>query len=699
MICTIFVAETPRTETMEHWNKRRQMIADDYGRRCAEAEAKVRKCRKEIGYISLMRLLVFCGGVAGIVACRQEGWPLIVMVAAAALLLFVGLVKRHTKLYGKKAYIETEMRVNREELKALEHDTADFDNGEEFMDPAHYYTYDLDIFGDNSLFQYLNRTCTTPGRRCLATWLTRHLTDAERIKERQEAVRELKECLEFRQKFRILGLLHRGETADEAELKQWATQPAVFRKHLLMRLLPPIVTLGNAAGVLMMLLGVLPGTLYGAMWTTVVAFSFIFTAKVSRQQAMYGKKLRILSTYAALLQHMEGQPLESGLLQRIKRRIGGERQGASQAIHRLNRLMHELDQRNNLFMYAVLNGFFFWEVGQMMKIEKWKAQYAGMLPAWLEAIGEMDALCSLGTFAYNLPDASFPLLTSRSAGTDSRLSGTTSRYSSAASCAGDVAGTMGEEAARVMGETSNAIGEASTPSSSVSEEEDITAGGEGKFCFRAHGLAHPLMPEERCVRNDIDMHRSTGFIIVTGANMAGKSTYLRTVGVNFLLACIGAPVCAHDMTLTPVQLITSLRTSDSLAGNESYFFAELKRLKLIIDLLQEGYELFIILDEILKGTNSIDKQRGSMALVEQFLQLHTHGIIATHDLLLGTLIDTFPQAIRNFCFEADIRDNELTFSYRMRPGVAQNMNACFLMQRMGIAVTDHPHANAAPTEG
>lgn len=138
----------------------------------------------------------------------------------------------------------------------------------------------------------------------------------------------------------------------------------------------------------------------------------------------------------------------------------------------------------------------------------------------------------------------------------------------------------------------------------------------------------------------------------------------------------------------PLVLVTSLRTSDSLTDNESYFFAELKRLKLIIDKLKAGEELFIILDEILKGTNSMDKQKGSFALIKQFMSMDANGIIATHDLLLGTLIDAFPQNIRNYCFEADITNNELTFSYQMRSGVAQNMNACFLMKKMGIAVID-----------
>ena len=168
--------------------------------------------------------------------------------------------------------------------------------------------------------------------------------------------------------------------------------------------------------------------------------------------------------------------------------------------------------------------------------------------------------------------------------------------------------------------------------------------------------------------------------------MAGKSTYLRTVGIDYLLACVGAPVFAKEFSLCPAHLVTSLRTSDSLTGHESYFFAELKRLQMIIQRLQQGERLFIILDEILKGTNSIDKQKGSLALMRQLVAQQACGIIATHDLVLGDLEKEYPEAVKNYCFEADIKENELSFSYQLREGIAQNMNACFLMRKMGITL-------------
>ena len=166
--------------------------------------------------------------------------------------------------------------------------------------------------------------------------------------------------------------------------------------------------------------------------------------------------------------------------------------------------------------------------------------------------------------------------------------------------------------------------------------------------------------------------------------MAGKSTYLRTIGINYLLGCMGAPVCARSMTFTPLPLFTGLRASDSLADNESYFFAELKRLRQIVLRLRDGEKLFVILDEILRGTNSVDKQTGSLALVRQLVEAGAAGIIATHDLTLGTLAESMPGQISNYRFEATIEGDELTFTYRLQPGIAQNMNACFLMKKMGI---------------
>lgn len=600
-----------------------------------KAKQEQSKVQQQIYRIGTLRLFLFIAGVVGAIYFRSESWMILAGIAIVTLLPFISLIKYHSRLFNQKEYLEKQIEVNEQELAALEYDTSAFDSGEEFVNPAHLYSYDLDVFGPHSLFQYINRTSTQLGKHRLAAWLNKHLEKKVDILKRQDAVRELAPELKFRQHFRILGLLHKGKTADEAELKAWATSPGVFKTHFLLRILPVLVAGINIICIILAIAGIISSSICGIIWTGFVITSFYFTNRIGKVQAIYGKKLQILATYSELLRHIDEQPMQSALLQEIKEDIGGEKRKASHVIHQLNKLMNELDQRNNVFMCAILNGLFFWELRQIMRIEAWKEQYASDLPRWLVSIGKMDALNSLATFAYNHPDCTYP----------------------------------------------NLLDKTDICSASSSDNPH-------PFRLTAKNMGHPLMHRDRCVRNDIDMEKRPFFIIITGANMAGKSTYLRTVGINYLLACIGTPVCASQMEIYPALLITSLRTSDSLTDNESYFFAELKRLKLIIDKLYAGEELFIILDEILKGTNSMDKQKGSFALIKQFVALQANGIIATHDLLLGTLIDLLPEEIRNYCFEADITNNELTFSYRMRLGIAQNMNACFLMKKMGIAVAD-----------
>lgn len=212
--------------------------------------------------------------------------------------------------------------------------------------------------------------------------------------------------------------------------------------------------------------------------------------------------------------------------------------------------------------------------------------------------------------------------------------------------------------------------------------------GSDRPVYEAEALGHPLIDPARCVCNPVQLPARPSFLIVTGANMAGKSTYLRAVGVNFVLAMLGAPVCAASMTFTPCTLFTGLHTTDSLAGNESYFFAELKRLRQVVLRQRAGEKCMVILDEILKGTNSVDKQTGSLALVRQLVSLGTVGAAATHDLVLGSLAEEFPGVVRAVCFESEIVDDALHFDYRLRPGVARHMNACFLMEQMDIIPRD-----------
>ncbi|WP_321425578.1 hypothetical protein [uncultured Bacteroides sp.] len=598
-------------------------IINAYKQIIEDTQVKLSAEKKKIYRISTIRVLLFIAGVAGIIYFFSAGWLVISGIIACTFVPFLALVKFHNQLFHKKDYLEKKIEINEQELSAINYDTSAFDSGEEFIDPAHLYSYDLDVFGENSLFQYINRTSTSFGKEKLAEWFSHHLDNKKMIKERQEAVKELAPELKFRQRFRILGLLYKGEAADRLEIAEWATSKSSFKGKKLLNAAIFVVPAVNLLILILAMTGLVSFNLLGISFLIFVNCSSRLSSSITKMQISYGKKLQILATYAGLIEMIEQKEAKSAVIKQIQKELGGKKNPASFAVNRLARLMNALDQRNNILVTVLLNGFLFWEVRQVIKIESWKEKHAALLSTWLEAVGEMDALCSLATFAYNHPEYSYPIITDQ------------------------------------------------------------------PFTLKASEMGHPLMTRDKCVKNDVDIRKRPYFVIITGANMAGKSTYLRTIGVNYLLACMGAPVCANEMEIYPSHLITSLRTTDSLTENESYFFAELKRLKLIIDKLNSGEELFIILDEILKGTNSMDKQKGSLALVKQFMALNANGIIATHDLLLGSLVNLYPEDIQNYCFEAEIMNNELNFSYQLKDGVAQNMNACFLMKKMGIAVIDN----------
>lgn len=197
-------------------------------------------------------------------------------------------------------------------------------------------------------------------------------------------------------------------------------------------------------------------------------------------------------------------------------------------------------------------------------------------------------------------------------------------------------------------------------------------------------IGHPLIPSSTRVANDISMGNPQGIILITGANMAGKSTFLRAIGVNFILAQVGAPVCATKWECPIIELRSGMRTSDSLQDHQSYFFAELYRLHAIMEELRAGKKLLILLDEILKGTNSTDKQLGSRELLKQLKDCNALVLLATHDIALGDLEEQYPNDLLNTCFEGKIEGGQLSFDYKLHRGLAEKANATFLMRQMGI---------------
>lgn len=591
-----------------------------YHERLASAEGRLRKVKRQIARVSALRVILFAAGLAGIYCFFHQPALLTTSLCLTFLPFFI-IIKLHDRLFYRKKWLETEVRVQKEELQALSGDYSSFDDGKAYVNPSHPYTFDLDVFGRHSLFQAMNRTCTIFGKDCLAHWLQHHLCEPAAIRVRQQMVQDLSRRPLFREQFRVTGLIHQGTASDGEKLRAWSQSPSQYLHAGWVKAFTWGVPLINGLLLITSLAGWTSFTWLGLSFGLFLILSFGIVKRATYVQETYGKQLKSLNGYAQLISLAKKEQWEAPL-QQLMNRLDMDGKSPVDALQQLSKELDRLDLRNNQFLYVLLEGSLFFQLQEIVRIERWKARYGQHITGWLETIGELDALCSLGTFAYNHPAYTYPEL------------------------------------------------------------------AEKPFCFLATRMGHPLMPPAQCVKNDATLPSRPFFLIITGANMAGKSTYLRTIGVNYLLACIGAPVCCDKLVLYPHQLITSLRTSDSLSDNESYFFAELKRLKRIIDLLNQGQQLFIILDEILKGTNSLDKQKGSFELIRQFMRLKANGIIATHDLLLGSLIEQFPDEIRNYCFEADIKDNELTFSYQLREGVAQNMNACFLMRKMGITLPE-----------
>lgn len=578
------------------------------------------KLKRTIHLIGTFRLLLVVGAGICIWIFRQEEAWVLTVISLIFIIPFIGLIIVHNRLFRSKDYTKKLLELNQNELKGLNYDYSAFDGAKELVDSEHSFGLDLDLFGNHSLFQSINRTVTFPGKQQLAGWFMDPLTHPPYILNRQEAIRELSEMTDIRQHFYVLGEIYKGKQNDKDIIQRLMNSPALFANSNFWHILKWIFPLAWIITIVLVCLNILPATIFTWLITFCLIIALSQTKKINKFHNSISKMEKILASYSYLMKVIEEQSFRAEELKQIAAELTHHHQKASSIIKQLSGYLGKLDQRYNIIAAFVLNILFLWDIRQTIHIEKWIILHIDKMEQWFLALGKFDAFSSLATFRFNHPDYIFPTITDH------------------------------------------------------------------YFSMIGKGLGHPLMHREICVRNNIDIEKAPSFLIITGANMAGKSTYLRTVGVNYLLSCVGAPVFAEELTLYPARLVTSLRTADSLVNNESYFFAELKRLKMIIDRLEKGEELFIILDEILKGTNSIDKQKGSIALMKQLISKKTCGIIATHDLVLGNLEKEFPGEVKNFRFEADITNDELTFSYSLREGIAQNMNACFLMKKMGITI-------------
>lgn len=592
----------------------KKSIIEYYNSIISSSKEKITGITRKISFISFLRLFV----VLLLILFIWWQWgatEYIAIYTIISIIIFLALVKLHSKQYHIKLFEEAKIKAAEDNLQKIKLDLSKANTGSKYIDSRHPFSYDLDIFGEKSIFSLLDTTSTYGGADKLAQWLSLPLND--NITDKQEIVKELSAQPELRLNFRAKGMIVSDEIKSTKETS-FLKFPD-FSISPLYKILIYVAPSAILAAILLSISGLINPVIILYIFMANAGIAGLKAKHVSGLHRSLTETVTALTAYYPLFEEIENSKFQSEPLKRMQGNLTGGNIKASVATKKLNKILQNLDQRYNGTAYVILNGAMLWDYHQLNSADKWMKQFSAKLAIWHETLSQFDAYCALGTFAYNNPSYTYP-------------------------------------------------------------QQDP----DKKIIMEATLLGHPLIPESHCVCNDIRQLDSGQFLVITGANMAGKSTYLRTVGINYVLAMTGAPVFATAMTFTPVSLYTGLRTTDSLQENESYFFAELKRLQNIIERAQKGEKMFVILDEILKGTNSVDKQKGSLALIAKLVKMDVTGIIATHDLMLGTLASSFPENIFNYCFEATIDNDKLNFSYKIQQGVAKNMNAYFLMQRMGI---------------
>lgn len=569
-------------------------------------------------YFSLSRFfsfLLFLPAIPMAIVYNPFWW----IPASLLLAVFIVLVIIHEKSVIRKRFNDNCIAALTHEKEALNGQYSSFDGGIEFNDSDHIFTADLDVFGNDSLFQALNRTATFSGKSRLASWLKTPLQNRQEIVSRQEAVAEVAEMPEWRIYLRSHGMDAGEEKKDLELLYDWLVSEPLFTSFFF-RIAPILIPIASFTATSCFILGIIPAQLFLLYLVIPMAVTGFHTKAVNRRHVMLSKKVELLQKYSIRFRMIEDAGFSSEYLTALVKKLKSGTLPASSGIQKLGKITASLDTRLNILAGFVLNVYLLWDIRQMRRLEHWQKEHRESLPLWFDVLADTESLASLGSLTYANPGFVFP---------------------------------------------------------------DIVT---DRFVILAENAGHPLIPARHRINNYISVTHRRQFNVVTGANMAGKSTYLRTVGVNMVLALTGAPVCATSFVCYPAPVYTSLRTTDSLSTNQSYFYAELLRLKDLIDRLNRGEELFVLLDEILKGTNSADKQAGSKALLTQLIGLGAAGFIATHDLELGKLFNSFPEDVINYCFEAEIAGEELHFDYKLKQGIAQNMNATFLMRQMGITL-------------
>ncbi|HSL22090.1 MAG TPA: MutS family DNA mismatch repair protein [Vicinamibacterales bacterium] len=582
--------------------------------------------------LSRARLAVFVAGVValatGLAADGAMRWPLLVAAALAALTFGV-LVVIHNRVDDRLRRLRVLAALNRQQGARVRRDwNAVPDVDAPGAAETHPFAQDLDVFGHASLIKLCGAAATPAGALALRGWLLAPADEAE-IARRQEAVAELAPLLDFRQEVLAFATLAGlGRAATHRQELARFLDWAEGPVWLISR--PWLVWLARVLGAVTtgLVLAHATGLAQQPYWLLPVMVNVVLWFALAR---------RIEHTFNRAFARNSAPGQEARMFEVVcghqfgsamTRSLGDRMKGADRAMRRLQRLMELADIRLTTLVHFPLNAVTLWDFHVLDAVERWQTREGSQVRDWFDAFGQVEALAAFAGLRHDNPDWVLPRF-----GDDPVL--------------------------------------------------------------EARGLGHPLIARGVRVPNDVRVGPPGTFLFVTGSNMSGKSTLLRAIGVNAVLAQAGAPVCATSMRLPRVAVYTSMRVQDSLEEGVSYFMAALKRLKALLDEARQsgasGGVLLYLLDEILQGTNTAERQIAVRTILAQLLESHAIGAVTSHDL---NLVDEEPlqSAAVAVHFEEHLERDTMLFDYRLRPGVATSRNALKLMKLIGLTALDRSAA-------
>ncbi len=586
-----------------------------YATRLQARRGETARLERQHARLAWTRLGLFALAVVLIAVLGRSSAPWLALPGLAFLpLLFV-----HARVLNARDRAARAAAFYERGLARLEHRWhGGGDRGERFRNPAHLYAEDLDLFGAGGLFELLVTARTGKGEDVLAGWL---LAPAEPalIRDRQRAIAELAPRLDFREDLAVLGpdLATSVRTDD---LTAWATAPEQLSARWPRLTLPLVAALSTGLVVQWMWTAQPPDLLLPALAIQgLLALRFRHVAHdVTHGIAQREQDLRVVAT---LMERIERERVDSPLLERLRDRLRATGRSPADEVRRLARLVEILSSGHNQ-IFAPVSALLLLGTQLAFAVERWRARCGPVVPQWLAAVAEYEALCALATYTAEHPDHPFP---------------------------------------------------------------DVI---DGPARLDARAVAHPLLPAT-AVTNDL--HLGDGapqVLLVSGSNMSGKSTLLRTLGLNAVLAQAGAPVRASGLTMTPLRIGATLRIQDSLQAGRSRFFAEVTRISEIVVVANRpsGAHVLFLLDELLAGTNSHDRLQGAAGILTGLVDRGAVGLATTHDLALTAIADALGARAANVHFDDRFDGGVLAFDYRLKPGVVRSSNAIALMRAVGLDV-------------